>query len=196
MRRLRLFGMTLVAAVAGCSLQLMRGGASSEYDSATDIAGAPPPIVQVRDFPRSSVVSIVAWDASDPFFGLRTSVSRKGVLVGGRQFGDHRLYMTPFYAHDMGGFKYAAVTSGKQLLSAGSQRDPYSCFYGNDCSPRMTVGVAVPDSLLRANRDSLVVTFFPASLEPWKIAVRRELVTAYLQKVDSLVAEMRNNRKL
>ena len=196
MKSLRPFGMTLVAAVAGCSLQLMRGRASADYDSATDIAGAPPPIVQVRDFWRSSVVSIVAWDASDAAFGLRTSVSRKGVLVGGRQFGDHRLYMTPYYAQDMGGFKYASVTPGKLLLSAGSQRDSYSCFYGNDCSPRMTVGIAVPDSLLRAHRDSLVVTFFPARLEPWKIALRPELVAAYLQKVDSVVAEMKKTERM
>jgi len=34
------------------------------------------------------------------------------------------------------------------------------------------------------------VTFFPSTLDPWTITLRRELITAYLQKVDSVVAEM------
>lgn len=55
----------------------------------------------------------------------------------------------------------------------------------------VTVGVRVPDSLLRANRDSLVVTFFPRVLDPWTITLRRELIAAYLKKVDSVVAELR-----
>ena len=54
----------------------------------------------------------------------------------------------------------------------------------------VTVSVRIPDSLLRANRDSLVVTFFPRTLDPWTITLRRELIAAYLQKVDSVVAEM------
>jgi hypothetical protein len=90
----------------------------------------------------------------------------------------------------MGGFKYASVTFGELLLGT-SQRDPYACYYGNDCSPLTTVGVRVPDSLLRANRDSLVVTFFPRVREQWTIILRRELIAAYLTKVDSVVAELR-----
>ena len=55
----------------------------------------------------------------------------------------------------------------------------------------VTVGVRIPDSLLRANRDSLVVTFYPRVQEPWTITLRRDLITAYLNKVDSVVAELR-----
>jgi hypothetical protein len=157
----------------------------------TDNAAVATPVVQVRAFWRSSVVSIVAWDPDDPAFGLRTSVSRTGELVGGLRFGDHRLYMTPVYAHNMGGFKYAAVPVGHLLLETGSQGDPYSCFFGKECSPMVTVGVRVPDSLLRANRDSLVVTFYPQVQEPWTITLRRELIAAYLDEVDSVVAELR-----
>jgi hypothetical protein len=145
----------------------------------------------VRAFWRSSVVSIVAWDPDDPAFGLRTSVSRTGELVGGLRFGDHRLYMTPVYAQSNGGFRYAAVTEGDLLLGTGSQTDSYSCYYGNECSPLVTVGVRLPDSLLRANRDSLVVTFYPKVQDPWTITLRRELIAAYLNEVDSVVAELR-----
>jgi hypothetical protein len=99
--------------------------------------------------------------------------------------------MTPLYAREMGGFKYAADTAWHVLRKTATQRDVYACFDGNDCSPMVTVGVRIPDALLRANRDSLVVTFFPSVLENWTITLRRELIAAYLTKVDSVVADMR-----
>jgi hypothetical protein len=191
MKSLRLVCTAFVAGVAGCSLPMIGGGSSAATSAVTDTAAVAPPIVQVRAFWRSSVISVVAWDPDDAAFGLRTSVSRTGELVGGLRFGDHRLYLTPLYAHDMGGFAHAAVMPGPLLLGTGAQRDPYSCFYGKDCSPMVTVGVRVPDSLLRANRDSLVVTFFPSVLDPWTITLRRALIAAYLNKVDSVVAELR-----
>lgn len=195
MKSLRLVLTTFVAGVAGCSLPVIGGGPSAAtpalHGVAMDPAAIPPPVVQVREFWRSSVISVVAWDVDDAAFGLRASVSRTGELVGGRQFGDHRLYLTPLYARDMGGFKYASVTLGQPLLGEGTQRDRYSCFYGKECSPMVTFGVGIPDSILRANRDSLVVTFFPSVYEPWTITLRRELITAYLNKVDSVRADVR-----
>jgi hypothetical protein len=158
--------------------------------AATDAGAIAQSVVQVREYWRSSVVTVVAWDPDDPAFGLRTSVTRTGDLVGGLRFGDHQLYMTPLYARYMGGFKYAAVPPGQLLLGTGAQRDPYSCFYGNNCSPMVTVGVRLPDSLLRGNGDSLVVTFYPRVQEPWTIMLRRKLIAAYLKKVDSVVVEL------
>lgn len=195
MKSLSIISMTFVAGVAGCSLPVIGGGPSAAtpalHGVAIDPAAVPPPVVQVREFWRSSVISVVAWDVDDAAFGLRASVSRTGELVGGRQFGDHRLYLTPLYARDMGGFKHASVTLGQPLLGEGTQRDSYSCFYGKECSPMVTFGVGIPDSILRANRDSLVVTFFPIVYEPWTITLRRELITAYLNKVDSVRADVR-----
>jgi hypothetical protein len=200
MNRLRLVCATFAAGVFGCSLPVIGGGSPAATPRlpavAPDAAGVGAPVVQVREFWRSSVVSVVAWDPDDAAFGLRTSVTRTGDLVGGLRFGDHQLYMTPLYAQYMGGFKYATVTLGDFLLGTGAQRDPYSCFYGKHCSPMVTVGVRVPDSLLRANRDSLVVTFYPRVQEPWTITLRRELITAYLNKVDSVVAELRKTASL
>src|SRR5665647_204194 len=200
MKSLRLVCTILVVRVAGCSLPVIGNRSSAANPTAptptaqvvaTDAIDLAPPIVQVRSYWRSSVVSVVAWDADDAAFGLRASVSRTGRLVGGRRFGDLLLYMTPFLARDMGGFAHAAIMPGQLLVGAGWQSDPYSCFYGRNCSPMATVGVRIPDSLLRANRDNLVVTFFPRVLEPWTITLRRELIAAYLTKVDSVIAEMR-----
>lgn len=193
MTSLRLLGATLVAGVAGCSLPLI-GDRTSPEPPAVQVASADtgaeePPIVQVRDYWRASVVTVVAWEPTDAAVGLRASVSRRGELVGGGRFGDHRLYLTPLYAQDMGGFSHAAVTPGKPLIYTGAQRDYYACFYGKKCSPALTLGVRVPDSLLRADRDSVVVTFHPRVREPWTITLRRELITAYLEKVDSVRAE-------
>ena len=125
--------------------------------------------------------------------GLRTSVSRSGGELIGRRLGDHSLYMDPLYARDMGGFKYASVTMREILLGTREERDVYSCFYGKDCSPMTTVGVRIPDSILRANQDSLVVRFFPAAVEPWTITLHHDLISAYLKTVDSVVAEFRTN---
>ena len=197
MKGLRLISTTLLAGLAGCSLSLFRGSSEATGTDTDDIAR---PIVQVREFPHSALVSVVAWDANEAAFGLRTSVSRTGRLVGGVRFGDHLLYMVPSYASRMGGFKYAAVTEGHLLLTGGSaarpQRDLYACFYGNECSPMYTIGVAVPDSVLRANQDSLVVTFYPSLLDAWTITLRREVIAPYLNKVDSVMAELKKTASM
>jgi len=192
MKSLTLIRSTLVVGVVGCALPML-GGSPATPAVALAVAGdtgAPPPVVQVRAFPKSSVVSVVAWDADDAAFGLRTSVTRTGELVSDDRFGDHRLYLTPLFVHEMGGFTHAAVTPGQLLLGTGWQRDEYACFYGKDCSPIVTLGVRVPDSLLRANRDSLVITFSRVG-DPWMLTLRRELIAAYLKSVDSVVAETR-----
>jgi hypothetical protein len=195
MKRLTLVYTALVSGVAACSLPAIGGRSSTAMPAvsvaAIDTFAVAPPIVQVRGFSHSAVVSVVAWDADDAEFGLRTSITRSGDLDGGLRFGDHRLYVTPLYARAMGGFKYAVDTVGNLLLRTGTQRDVYSCFHGNKCSPMIALGVRMPDSLLRSNRDSLVVTFIPEVGESWTITVRRELIAAYLTKVDSIVAEMR-----
>ncbi|MDQ6717028.1 MAG: hypothetical protein M3Z17_01635 [Gemmatimonadota bacterium] len=177
--------------LAGCA-PLPGGRFSATVPVAADATSEliAPPIVQVREYWRSSAVSIVAWDKDDAEFGLRTAVTRTGTLVGGQRFGDHRLYLAPFLARDMGGFKYATVAKGELLVRTGIQKDTYACYYGNVCSPMIADGVRIPDSLLRANRDSLVVTFFPNVQPPWTLTLRRELIAAYLQKVDSIAAVM------
>lgn len=190
----RLLGAMLVASVSGCALPLF-GGRTAPTPPAlraatADTVPTAPPIVQVRDFRSSSVVSVLAWEADEARIGLRSEVSRKGTLVGGR-LGDHVLYLTPFYVWYMGGFAHAIAEPGKPLLGTGTLTDPYNCFYGSHCTPMTAIGVRLPDALLRAHRDSLVVTFLPSGRDPWAVTLRRELIAAFLTKVDSVVGEMR-----
>jgi hypothetical protein len=188
MKSLKLLCTTLFA-----TLPMM--GGTFDGKTASPVATASddrPPVVQVRDYWGSASVAIVAWDQDDPDFGLRTRVTRTGKLLGGLRAGDHTLYMTPYLLRDMGGFAHAAVDPKRgELLSTGAGRDDYACFYGTQCSPRFIVGIRVPDSLLRENSDGLEVTFFPRVQDPWTLYLRRQLISAYLAKVDSVVKEMK-----
>lgn len=189
----RVLGAVLVASVSACALPMFGGRTSASKHpvlAAADTATKAPPVVQVRDFKSSSVVSVLAWEADEARIGLRSEVSRKGTLVGGR-LGDHVLYLTPFYVWYMGGFAHAIAEPGKPLLGIGTLTDPYNCFYGSRCSPMTAIGVRLPDALLRTHRDSLVVTFLPSGRDPWAVTLRRELIAAFLTTVDSVVAEMR-----
>jgi hypothetical protein len=55
----------------------------------------------------------------------------------------------------------------------------------------VTLGIRLPDSLLRANQEPVVVTFFPPVMTPWTLTIRRQLIDAYLAKVDSVVTDMK-----
>src|SRR5512133_1172030 len=66
---------------------LLRGFAVAAAASALVIAAKPSAgysapqggaVIQVRDFPAASIVEIVAWNAAEPQFGLRTFVKRNG----------------------------------------------------------------------------------------------------------------------
>jgi len=183
---------TFVIGVAGCSPPLFGDGHlarfSAQQEAAPDTTEVAPPVVQVRDFPHASVASVFAWEPDDAQMGLSTSVTRTGKLVGGLRAGDHQLYIDVIQARLMGGFKYATVAGDYLLLRTKARRDSEACFYGRVCTPMISVGVRIPDSLLRANRDSLVVTFHPVAMQPWTVTLRPELITAYLQRVDSVVA--------
>ncbi len=191
MRMRKLVLATCIVSVAGCSLPLIGGdhlGNSAERKVAADTTAVAPPVVQVHDFPHSSVASVFAWEPDDAQLGLSTLVTRTGKLVGGLRAGDHQLYMHVFQARMMGGFKYATVTPGHLLLPIKARDDPHACSRGRFCTPMVSLGVRIPDSLLRAHRDSFVVTFHPAALRLWTVTLRPELVAAYLQSVDSVVA--------
>src|SRR5436190_23206197 len=72
MKILRLLGATFIV-MGACSTS--RGGGSpaaapAMLGAATDTSVTKPPVVQVRAFSRSSVVSVVAWDANNAEIGL------------------------------------------------------------------------------------------------------------------------------
>ncbi len=51
---------------------------------------------------------------------------------------------------------------------------------------------AIPDAVLRANRDSLVVTFYTHSNSEFLVSFRRDLLDGYLRAVDSVSTALRS----
>lgn len=165
------------------------------------------PLVQVREFPHSSIVSVVAWSPDEAEIGLRARISRgQGSLIS-----DHRLYVSTYWLgrgpvtdsrmyvspasvtvrSRLGGV-VETVTPARQLVkAAGIFRDDRACFYDVDtCTPFETFEVRVPDAMLRANRDSVAVRLYGRGGTETIVTVRRELIDAYLEKVDSVTAAL------
>lgn len=158
-------------------------------DSRDAAAVTQPPIVQVRDR-SASTAQVFGWTADEPFYGLHARVGQNGRLEGNR-LGDHRLYLSTTYVGDMGGFVHAVAPQGTLLPRGGVWTDVHACQAGYPCSPRTTIGVSVPDALLREKGDSLVVTFHPSVGRNWTITLRRDLIDAYLAAVDSVISVRR-----
>jgi hypothetical protein len=143
--------------------------------------------IELRYFRFSPTVSVVGWMDEDTGYGLRGVVRRDGSLVR-----DHRLYVITYYAPDVRAFPHATVPSGP-LKMTGISRDTYHCYFGDKCSPYETFGVRIPDRILRANRDSVAVTFYENEGRKLIVTVRRDLIDAYLKAVDSVSAELRRH---
>ncbi|HVX41750.1 MAG TPA: hypothetical protein VHB25_19470 [Gemmatimonadaceae bacterium] len=149
------------------------------------------PIVQVRDVAKEPVIPIVAWDASNASYGLRTRINRKGEDIGEARGGEHRLYVDPAFVDAHGGFALAVTQDGKLLRKMSDERDPDACRFDNLCSPQQTIGLGVPDSWLRSHRDSLVVTFRPHTGQNWTVRLDGSVINAYLNTIDSVSAALK-----
>ena len=161
------------------------------------------PIVQVRSFPHSATVTVVAWSPDEADFGLRASLTRDGTLIR-----DHQLYVSTDYENVSLSPYISAVYSragarrnfvettapGERVLLADAVfRDIDACSGWPKCSPLMVRTVRVPDDLLRANRDSLAVRFYGRAGSELIIAIHRDLIDSYLQNFDSVRAALRKN---
>jgi hypothetical protein len=154
------------------------------------LAAAPRiPIVQVRDLPNAPSIDIVGWEPGEAHFGLRTRLRRDGTLLGAGR-GDHRLFLSTALVDARGGFNIANAHTGKVFRKMAEEKDVDACRYNNVCSPAETIGLAVDDKLLRANRDSLVVTFRPRTGRNWSIRLEKPLIDAYLATIDSVSAAL------
>lgn len=179
-----------LAGVVACAPPIILGTASTATDAVAPLptnttGGAPePPTIEVRYFPFSPTVSVVGWTATDAGYGLRAWLRRDGSLVR-----DHRLYVSTYYVPQMRSFHLAAVPP-RALKMTGTSRDIYACYFGR-CSPFETLGVRIPDELLRANRDSVAVRFYGRGGRELVVTVRRDLIDAYLSSVDSISAALR-----
>ena len=149
------------------------------------------PIVQVRDFPNTPTVAVVAWDAGDAEFGLRTRLRRDGSDLGEGRVGEHRLYLSSTFVDAHGGFAHAVAQDGKLLRNSGKAGDADACRLDNVCSPRETIGLGVPDEWLRQHRDSIVVTLRPRTGQNWTIKIDGNVIAAYLNTIDSASAALK-----
>jgi hypothetical protein len=189
-------GILLVA--MGCAYPFTKQ--SSEYDSNPAPA---PTVVQVREYPHSPTVEVVAWSPEENAYGFRVALRRDGTLVR-----DHRLYVSTYYGglRTSRGSSYNSATTypslvqtvdsaPRLLLSAGVSRDDYACFYDFDnCSPRFTFAVRVPDELLREKRDSLAVRLYGRGGNEMIVTLYRDVIDPYLRTVDSVAAALRRTR--
>jgi hypothetical protein len=212
----------LAAALAGftaCALPVMgRLGSATRSDFATSPAAdlgpstdVQPPIVEVREFPHSSIVSVVGWSPDESDFGLHARLRRgDGSLIR-----DHRFYVSTYYmgnvpASDprvytkpvvlgkptrLHGVVETVIPADQLLEATGITHDDRACYYDvHTCTPFETFDVRVPDEMLRANRDSIAIRLYGRGGTEMIVTVRRDIIDPYLAKVDSVSASLRNKK--
>lgn len=148
------------------------------------------PVIQVRDDSKAPTISVIAWDAGNAEFGLRTRLRRDGSHLGEGRVGDHRLYLSSSFVESSGGFVHAVAHTGKLLKTTATLRDVDACRFG-PCTPIMAAGLAVSDEFLREHRDSLVVTLRPKTGRTWSIRLDGAVIGAYLTAIDSVSATLK-----
>lgn len=139
-------------------------------------------VIQIRDFPSSSVVEVLAWNALEPAIGLRTFVRRSGAPDR-----YHRLWVNSEYPGGNG------ITDAKGLnrpLQFSTATDAQNCLNGK-CAPSSTFGARIPDGPFRASKDPLEVKFVTNSGSELTITARRPLIDAYLAAVDSVATSLK-----
>ncbi|MGH7602358.1 MAG: hypothetical protein ACRENK_00015 [Gemmatimonadaceae bacterium] len=177
--------------------------APRQTGSVTAATQPEPPIIQVREYWGSPIVSIVGWAPDESAYGLRASLALDGSLIR-----DHRLYVNPYYIgyppsldqrllaisqrsrQPQRGLVRTVIPPRELLESTRLLRDDYACF-GGSCSPFERFEVRVPDALLRANRDSVAIQVYDGAREELIITIRRDLIDPYLRTVDSVTAALR-----
>jgi hypothetical protein len=160
-----------------------------------EVSTAEPATVVVRYYPHSPTVSVVGWDTEQPAYGLRAVVRRDGSLVR-----DHQLYVSTYFFADYRSFTRAhwhaftrAMQFARPLRFTGLFRDVHSCDGDSGCSPYETLNARVPDALLRASRDSLVVRLHGRDGGESVITLHREVIDAYLETVAAVSTALRKH---
>lgn len=141
------------------------------------------PVIQVRDFPSSSLVEVVAWNTSEPAFGLRTWVRRSGAPDR-----YHRLWVNSDFGP--GGRDVAQAQGLKRPLPVTNATDAQNCLDGK-CSPNSTFGARLPDGPFRESKEDVAVKFITGGGSDFTFTLRRGLIDAYLATVDSVVASLK-----
>jgi len=160
--------------------------ASALVIAATPSAGHPVPqggaVIQIRDFPAASIVEIVAWNAAEPQYGLRTFVKRNGAADR-----YHRLWVNSAYPAIGDASKAQGLN---RPLQVSTQRDDQNCLNGK-CAPSTTVGARIADEPLRKATENVEVKFITSSGADIVFTARRPLLDAYLAAVDSVIGALK-----
>lgn len=134
-------------------------------------------VVQVRDFEKSSTVDIVAWNAMEPQFGIRSWVRRNGQA-------DRYHYL--WVNKDYPAIKDAGTAQGlNRPLQVTSMGDDQNCL-NNQCTPTGVVRARIPDDAMRKATGDVAVKFITSSGAEIVFTARRALLDAYLARVDSV----------
>jgi hypothetical protein len=174
-----------MAVLASCA-PLPARGAAVPVPTPADVATAEVPVVQLRSFPFSPDVYVVAWGAGGSGWGLRSTIRHDGSLIR-----DHTIYVSTLY--DPGVSRvWKAVLDGNLLLLQGVGRDRLQC-WDDVCTPTSYFVARIREDRLRASRDDLSVRFHGDDDRQFTIHIAPEVVDAYLQAVDSVRAARRNH---
>lgn len=184
-RRAGFRALAVVAVALGTVALLARPGAGRTVPRAA--AAAPSQggtIIQVRDFPSSPIVEVLAWNASAPAFGLRTWVRRAGAPDR-----YHRFWVNTDFVGPSG----RDVTQAQGLnrpLPVSYATDTQNCLEGT-CTPGSTLGARFLDGLLRGSKEDVAVKFITSGGTDFTVTLRRNLVDSYLAAVDSVIASLK-----
>lgn len=147
-----------------------------------------PPQVVIRDWANAPFSSVVGWHDDEWRQGLRIRVSHTGeirdhlVYVGTNAFPN----LVPWHGAIWHGW-VDGVRFPKPLAVEGLTRDRFFCQRSNACTPYEYFSARVPDGMLRAVRDSLVVNVRSRNgIHETDIVIRRSLIDGYLAVVDSV----------
>lgn len=152
-------------------------------------------MLQVREYPQSAEVWVVAWDLNDPDYGLRAALRRDGTMIR-----DHLFYVSTNHPPLAGpdgrpviptGYVQTVAPVGRALRPTPVIRDAHSCQRTLTCSPKETFAVRVPDDLLRANRDSISLRLAGRAGTDLILTIRRVIIDPYLATVDSVSVRLR-----
>jgi hypothetical protein len=144
-----------------------------------------PSRVEVRYYPFSPTVTVIAWSDDEPGYGLRATIRRDGSIVR-----DHRLFVSTYYEAGVRVYPRAAIES-HVLQMTGISRDPRACWNFPVCSPPETYAARIPDELLRGHRDSVRVKFYSFHGRELIVTMYRDVIDKYLAAVDSVSTELR-----
>lgn len=138
------------------------------------------PMVQVKDIPTAPLIEVIAWNATEPNYGLRSWVRR-----GGKPDRYHRFWVNKDLIPSAN--EINSAQSLNRTLPTTTINDTQNCYNGV-CMPNSTIGARFLDDLLRSSKEDLLVTFFTTGGSNYPITVRKAVVERYLVTMDSVIA--------